>query len=869
MKNLKLSLKVILVLFLFAIGSYAQEPSRDPDGGKQDSGMASLAAISSTGSGGLWSSPSTWAGGVVPGPGDDALISPGTAVLIDTDVTVGNVIVGTQVGFNPGILTFEPFAPHAFTVNGNLTIEGLGLFTTPTSNSTVSAHIITIGGNLTNNGILDLSTNNNLAGAGLVFKNASNNTFGGGGSVTDIYDITVDKGTSPASTLELTVLNFTVRGSSTDGAPWGYLTLIHGTFKISGLFSGSHRTLSTGAYTIPLNAGFWLNNPNYTVTAQTGDFVVTGRLTISAGVYNVGTAGTDALRGGEMGGVIIVEGGSLNVSGPMRRGNFPGAGYRQRGGTATICIAGNIAPCYNMAGTGMGGSLVIQTPNPVPNVNSPDFAGTLSPFTDLGQASPTATTLRFGNAGTSGTGIFTYAAGYGPSLAIDTTSGPHTVKVVSGSGQSVLKNVNIGAGGTLDLGTPQFYMTGDTFINNGTLLVQPTSVLGFFEPMLTPVQHDITYSGTGSFSGPLAQLYLKKSNLTLDPGVNSVRVRDLRVDSSSIVNIERLTLGFNDNIPSTIQIEGLSPFDSSPVFDLGTGGQKLVYSNVATRSIGPELNPSRQLVGLTLIDSNGTLSFSGGDITLNGTLNILTGVIDTGTSRLVHISGDAFRNTGYIKGTLVRRFTDSNPTYNYFVGDNHFARVQIIASSVTGSADVAVTPHDVTLAGLPPATSASFSWDVAQTGTMTSSMALNYDNSDVNGNESNYRAYRSTAGSPIVVASTVSTGNNLVTATGVTDLTAGWGISERPPPISIGGSVLTSGGAGIRNAILTLTGGNLASPRVAQTGSFGTYNFGGVEAGLQYTVTVSAKRNRFTPPSQVVTSMTSVTDLNFTANPQE
>lgn len=867
MKGLTMLPAIILVLFLFAIGFYAQEPSRDSAGDKQDNGLASLAAISSTGSGGLWSSPSTWAGGVVPGPGDDVTISPGTAVLIDTDVTVGNVIVGTQVGFNPGILTFEPFAPHAFAVSGNLTIEGLGLFTTPTSNSTVTGHTITVGGNLTNNGILDLSTNNNLAGAGLVFTGASNNTFGGGGSMTDVRTITVNKGTSTANTLELTVLNFTVQGSTTDGAASGYLTLTNGFFKISGSFSGNHRTFAAAAYNIPGSAGFWLNNPNYTVTAQTGDAMVTGRLTISAGVYNVGTAGTDALRGGDFGGVIIMEGGSLNVSGPMRRGQFPGASYRQRGGTTTICIAGNVSPCYNMAGTGTGGSFVIQTPNPVPNESLPDMAGALSPLLDNGMRSPTATTLRFGNAATFGTGIFTCIADFGPSIAVDTTSGPHTVKL-SGAFRNIFRNVNIGAGGTLDIGDPSFHITGETFINNGTFKVKSTSFIGFFDPM-GAITHDVAYSGTGSFSGPAGQIYLMNSNLTLDPGVASIRTMGLRVDASNIVNAGRLTLGNNDNNPSTVHIEDTGTFDSSPGFDLGTGGQRLIYSSAGTRSIGPELNPSRQLTMLTHDLSPGTLSFTGGDITLNGALNMMTGVIDTGSSRLVHQSGDAFSVTGYVKGTLVRRFTDSNPTYNYFVGDNHYARVQIIASSVTGSADVAVSPHDVTLAGLPPATSASFSWDVVQTGTMTSSMALNYDNSDVSGNESNYRAYRSTASSPIVVASTVSTPSNLVTATGLTDLTAGWGISERPPPISIGGSVLTSGGTGIRNAILTLTGGNLASPRVAQTGSFGTYNFGGVEAGLQYTVTVSAKRNRFMTSSQVVNSMTTVTDLNFTANPQE
>ena len=107
--------------------------------------------------------------------------------------------------------------------------------------------------------------------------------------------------------------------------------------------------------------------------------------------------------------MITVEGGSLNVSGAMRRGSFPGDSYRQTGGTTTLCIAGNFAPCYNMSGIGTGGSFVIQTPNPVPNEILPILLDTLSPLYD--RTVPTATTLRFGNAATSGTGFFTCCRG--------------------------------------------------------------------------------------------------------------------------------------------------------------------------------------------------------------------------------------------------------------------------------------------------------------------------------------------------------------------------------------------------------------------------------------------------------------------------
>lgn len=860
MNRLGFLLTVTLVLFA---GSYAQEPSKDSDGTGQTADAASLTSIFSTASGGFWSSPSTWVGGVVPGPDDDVTISPGSVVVIDNVITVASLTVGINAGSIPGVLTFHPAGTNSLRVLGNLTISVLGILTTP-STGTLTNRKITIGGNLTNNGILDLSTNGNQAGADLIFTGANNNTFGGGGSQTNIRTITVDKGTSNASILELNPLNFTVQGSSTDSAASGYLTLTNGTFKISGTFLGNHRTFGAAAYTIPATTRIWMNNPNYTVTAQTGDVTLSGRLQMSAGIFNVGTAVTDSIRFDNFGGRLVVDGGSVNIAGSLRRGGFPGINYTQSGGTVTTCIAGNFAPCYDLGGNGTGGTLVIQTPRVVPDDNFPDFAGGVVTF-----GSPTATTVRFGNAGTSGTGIFTCVAEGVGDVAIDTTAGLHTLRVL-GNSQSVFGSINIGAGGTMDIGDTRFYISGPTFVNNGTFKVKPTSLVSFFDPMGTVV-HNVNYLGTGSFSGPVAQLYLKQSNLTLDPAANSIRAKDMRVDSSNIVNAGRLTIGNNDNIASTIQIEGTGAFDSAPAFDLGTGGQKLIYSNAGTRTIGPELNPARQLVALTHDLSTGTLSFSGGDITLNGSLNIFNGVIDTGTNRLFHQSGDAFRsaNAGFIRGTLVRRFSDATPNYTYFVGDNHYARVQIIASSVPTFSDVAISPHDETLTGLPPATSVSFSWGIEQVGAMTSSLQLNYDSTDANGALANYRLWKSTGGTPVVVSSTPNPPGRNVTASGLTNLTANWGISERLPNISISGSVTTSGGMPIRSATVTLSGGNLAAPRVFQTGSFGTYSIGGVESGFEYTISVSAKRNRFTPSSQTITPTATISDLNFVANPPD
>lgn len=85
--------------------------------------------------------------------------------------------------------------------------------------------------------------------------------------------------------------------------------------------------------------------------------------------------------------------------------------------------------------------------------------------------------------------------------------------------------------------------------------------------------------------------------------------------------------------------------------------------------------------------------------------------------------------------------------------------------------------------------------------------------------------------------------------------------------VSVGGRILTSNGAGARNVIVTISGGNLPTPMTALTSSFGYYTFEGLSSGVTYTVEVNSKRYSFTQSSQNVTPTGNVTDLNFVANP--
>src|SRR5205807_2592697 len=92
--------------------------------------------------------------------------------------------------------------------------------------------------------------------------------------------------------------NFTVQGTTTDGTPMAFLTLTNGTLEISGTFTMTGRVFTSVAYTIGSTAGFWLNNPNFTVAGQGGSPTNNGLLRLSAGTFNIGTSGIYAMGAG-------------------------------------------------------------------------------------------------------------------------------------------------------------------------------------------------------------------------------------------------------------------------------------------------------------------------------------------------------------------------------------------------------------------------------------------------------------------------------------------------------------------------------------------------------------------------------------------
>jgi len=84
--------------------------------------------------------------------------------------------------------------------------------------------------------------------------------------------------------------------------------------------------------------------------------------------------------------------------------------------------------------------------------------------------------------------------------------------------------------------------------------------------------------------------------------------------------------------------------------------------------------------------------------------------------------------------------------------------------------------------------------------------------------------------------------------------------------VSVSGQVVTEGGLGIRNAIVTISGGDLPAPISIQTGTFGFYRFDDIPAGATYIVTVNAKRYFFNNPTQIINVQENIGDVLFIAD---
>ena len=107
-------------ILLLAVAAAIETPSR--------AGDARTAGFSGTPIRGKWSQASTWAGGVLPVPGDNIIVSAGDTLIADVSISVGDLTVGD--GFAGSEFRFSDSTQVTITVTGGVLINALSSFRT-------------------------------------------------------------------------------------------------------------------------------------------------------------------------------------------------------------------------------------------------------------------------------------------------------------------------------------------------------------------------------------------------------------------------------------------------------------------------------------------------------------------------------------------------------------------------------------------------------------------------------------------------------------------------------------------------------------------------------------------------------------------
>ncbi len=335
---------------------------------------------------GSWSNAATWSPSGVPTIADNVTINNGVSVTIDINANCNALNIGQGTS---GTLTFGNNATvRNLLVNTNLVISTGAILNVNTGFTAI--HTCSLGGNIVNNGTLNLAPNTNSV-CNITFTKNGDASISGTGSAPVFNRMLLNMGNSINNTLEVLTLGLSV--------PANFLSLQNGTFKLS---TSDVLTLNpfNVATTIPAKAGLQLNSANAVMNTSGGTITLFGRITVSNGVLNLGNAADQDLL--SSGGSINLSNGAISVAGKYYSTGINNlSDFKISNGTFTVARIGSTsivdAP-FQISGPGStfnmtGGTIVIQNEG-----GTGQRLGYVNTGTSSGQAS--GGTLQIGNANT-------------------------------------------------------------------------------------------------------------------------------------------------------------------------------------------------------------------------------------------------------------------------------------------------------------------------------------------------------------------------------------------------------------------------------------------------------------------------------------
>ena len=684
-----------------------------------------------------------------------------------------------------GITLFAPLARIAktITINGNLDIQGGALIWYENGGlaqnfviygdvkvdtrsaiyvcSGATNQRMSIGGNLINNtdGLTHgLSTRSKVdfTSVPVTFfgpnsASVSNTT---GNPLTVFSNVTINKGSSPATTLTLDISGTL----NTPGNNW--LTLQNGTLIYNRSNPSSDFTISTNTpFSIPATAGLTINLPSNTgnrnvlignINNNSADLLLSGKLTLINGNVYVGrTSGTDNnnndIEYSSSGySAIDVQGGNLTVNGQIRRNPLNAGGilqYSQSGGIVTI--NGQASNATNakleVLNPGSGFTMSNGTLTIVRGNGSTTTAST--PFGDLYLRPETSSV-------TGGTIIFNQAAGTEQNFYLDATI-PLNNLTIADAGQP----------STVHLLVSPLVINGNTIINsnsvldskninitfNGNLTNTPgvtgylagTNLTTFSATNIPPLNGVQTITGTTDFY-----------DLTVSPAVSLALSNPSTISHNLVLNTGNFILGANP-----VSLKG--DFTNNATYlDNNLVGNGILLNGTTLQKISGAGAYAR----LTLNNAAGAQVLN--DIGLQEDLTMTQGILDI-KKNLVTLGASAFiqgapfsdikmiTSDGVFSNVGLRKYFNpiaATTTFLYPLGTSGKytpALLRIDNSNTLGYVRVNNINN-----GHPsvydPANALSYYWEVQSSGItgFTGNLELNYYQSDVIGDESNYMAGR-------------------------------------------------------------------------------------------------------------------------------
>jgi hypothetical protein len=292
------------------------------------------------------------------------------------------------------------------------------------------------------------------------------------------------------------------------------------------------------------------------------------------------------------------------------------------------------------------------------------------------------------------------------------------------------------------------------------------------------------------------------------------------------------------------------------------------------------------------LDENSVL---GGNIEVDGVLYI-TGTVPTDGFSITLNCGATYQqdpaDPSYVTGTFTKFYCGPEEfTFPVGTGDGSavagadgtqgvlsgvYAPVYSNVTSITSfPASLTVTTFDGPIPGAITNLSLGVYWRLEEQGGLLADLEFNYVPSVVVGDDNNYFGLRRIGTTTSYYPATMDPANDKFSVSGYSDWSGvgysftEWSAGLLPPTAGraeMSGNVVDDWGKGLRNVSVTISGGDLAEPMTVRTNQFGIFQFGGLEVGSTYVVTVNSSRYEFGDNARVIYLADSLTGETFRAS---